>query len=132
MKHGAEGRLRSWRPVGEGEGDVVDPVEDIGLEREGVLLGEEEVGDAGHHGHGPAQGGDDGGPAEVGEGEDVEGPADGEVALQGEGHDGQHAGVGGALRQEGAQAAEQLPEQVRVLVPEDRQLVRQAWEGNTV
>ena len=102
-------------------------MEDIGLEREGVLLGEEEVGDAGHHGHGPAQGGDDGGPAEVGEGEDVEGPADGEVALQGEGHNGQHAGVGGALRQEGAQAAEHVPEQVRVLVPEDRQLVRQAW-----
>ena len=85
------------------------------------------MGDAGHHGHGPAEGGDDGGPAEVGEGEDVEGPADGEVALQGEGHDGQHAGVGGALRQEGAQAAEHVPEQVRVLVPEDRQLVRKAW-----
>ena len=60
------------------------------------LLGEEEVGDAGKHSDGPAEGGHDDGPSQVGEGKDVEGSADGQVALQGEGEDGEHARVGGA------------------------------------
>ena len=84
-----------------------------------ILLGEEEVGYAGKHGDAPAEGGDDDGPSQVGEGEDVEGSADGEVALQGEGHDGEDVGVGGSLREERAQSAKLLSKRVRVLVPED-------------
>ena len=83
--------------------------------------------DAGNHGNGPTEGGDDDGPSQVGEGEDVEGPADGEVALQGEGEDGEDAGVGGRLGEEGAEAAEGVAEDVRVLVPVYRQLVWQSW-----
>ena len=41
----------------------------------------------------PAEGGDEGGPLDVGEGEDVERAADGEVSLQGEGEDGENRGV---------------------------------------
>ena len=83
------------------------------------LLGVEEVGYAGKHGDGPTEGGDDGGPSQVGEGEDVEGSADGKVALQGEGDDGEDVGVGGRLREERAQTAKLLSKCVRVLVPED-------------
>ena len=83
------------------------------------LLGVEEVGYAGKHGDGPTEGGDDGGPSQVGEGEDVEGSADGKVALQGEGDDGEDVGVGGRLREERAQSAKLLSKCVRVLVPED-------------
>ena len=90
------------------------------------LLCEEEVWDAGKHGNGPAEGGDDDGPSQVGEGEDVEGSADGKVALQGEGDDGEHVGVGGRLREERTQTTKLFSKCVRVLVPEDRQLVRKA------
>ena len=114
VQHGTEGRLGGGRAVGVGEGHVVD-------------LGEEDVGHAGHHGHGPAEGGDEDGAPQVGEGEDVEGPADGQVALQGEGDDGEDVGVGGRLGEEGAEAAEGVAEDVRVLVPVYRQLVWQSW-----
>ena len=77
------------------------------------------MGYAGKHGDGPAEGGDDDGPSQVGEGEDVEGSADGQVALQGEGDDGEDVGVGGRLREERAQPAKLLSKRVRVLVPED-------------
>ena len=82
--------------------------------------------DASKHGDGPAEGGDDDGPSQVGEGEDVEGSADGKVALQGEGDDGEHVGVGGRLREERTQTAKFFSKSVRVLVPEDRQLIRKA------
>ena len=83
IKHRTEGRLAdevSWliRKV-----DVVD-------------LCEDEVWDWGGEGDGPAEDADDGGPLDVGEGEDVERGADGEVALQGEREDRQHRGVRGA------------------------------------
>ena len=45
--------------------------------------------------HRPAEGGDEGGPPDVGEGEDVERAADGKVSLQGEGEDGEDRGVAG-------------------------------------
>ena len=61
-----------------------------------VDLGEHEVGDRGDEGDGPAEDAHDGGPLDVGEGEDVERGADGEVALQREREDGQHRGVRGA------------------------------------
>ena len=77
------------------------------------------MGDAGKHGDGPAEGGHDDGPPQVGEGKDVEGSADGEVALQGEGDNGEDVGVGGRLREERAQPAKLLTKRVRVLVPED-------------
>ena len=83
------------------------------------LLGEEEVGDAGKHSDGPAEGGHDDGPSQVGEGKDVEGSADGQVALQGEGDDGEDVGVGGRLREERTQTAKFFSKCVRVLVPED-------------
>ena len=54
------------------------------------------MGDAGKHGNGPTERGDDGGSFQIREGKDVEGPTDGQVALQGEGEDGQDGGVGGA------------------------------------
>ena len=54
------------------------------------------MGDRGGEGDGPAEDADDGGPLDVGEGEDVERGADGEVALQGEREDRQHRGVRGA------------------------------------
>ena len=83
IQHRTEGRLAdevSWmiRKV-----DVVD-------------LCEDEVGDWGGEGDGPAEDADDGGPLDVWEGEDVERGADGEVALQGEREDRQHGGVRGA------------------------------------
>ena len=90
------------------------------------LLCEEEVWDAGKHGDGPTEGGDDDGPSQVGEGEDVEGSADGKVALQGEGDDGEHVGVGGRLREERTQTAKLLAKGVGVLVPEDGQLIGKA------
>ena len=77
------------------------------------------MGYAGKHGDGPAEGGDDDGPSQVGKGEDVEGSADGQVALQGEGDDGEDVGVGGRLGEERPQPAELLSKRVRVLVPED-------------
>ena len=52
--------------------------------------------DGGEEGAGPAEGGDDGGPLDVGHGEDVERGADGQVALQRERQDRQHRGVRGA------------------------------------
>ena len=55
-----------------------------------VLPGKEEVGDRGQHGDGPAQGGHQHRPPQLGEGEHVEGPADGKEPLQGEGQDSQH------------------------------------------
>ena len=84
------------------------------------------MGDAGKHGDGPAEGGHDDGPSQVGEGEDVEGSADGKVALQGEGDDGQDVGVGGRLREERTQTTKLLAKGVRVLVPEDGQLIGKA------
>ena len=83
------------------------------------LLCEEKVWDAGKHGDGPTEGGDDDNPSQVGEGEDVEGSADGKVALQGEGDDGEHVGIGGRLREERTQTAKLLSKCVRILVPED-------------
>ena len=62
-----------------------------------VDLSEDEVGDRGGEGDGPAEDADDGGPLDVGEGEDVERGADGEVALQREREDRQHRGVRGAV-----------------------------------
>ena len=62
----------------------------------GDVLGEDEVRDGGEEGDGPAEGGDDGGPLDVGHGEDVERGADGQVALQRERQDRQHRGVRGA------------------------------------
>ena len=62
----------------------------------GDVLGEDEVRDGGEEGAGPAEGGDDGGPLDVGHGEDVERGADGQVALQRERQDRQHRGVRGA------------------------------------
>ena len=105
VQHGTEGGLGGGRAGGVGEGQVVD-------------LGVEGVGHAGGQGHGPAGRGDEGGAPQVPQGEDVEGPADGQVALEGEGEDGEDAGVGGRLREEGAQAAEAVTEHVGVLVPE--------------
>ena len=61
-----------------------------------VDLSEDEVGDRGGEGDGPAEDADDGGPLDVGEGEDVERGADGEVALQREREDRQYRGVRGA------------------------------------
>ena len=75
--------------------------------------------DAGKHGDGPTEGGDDDGPSQVGEGEDVEGSADGKVALQREGDDGEDVGVGSRFREERAQTTKLLSKCVRVLVPED-------------
>ena len=60
------------------------------------LLGEYKVRYRGGEGDGPAEDAHDGGPLDVGEGEDVERGADGEVALQREREDGQHRGVRGA------------------------------------
>ena len=77
------------------------------------------MGDAGKHGNGPTERGDDGGSSEIREGKDVEGPTDGQVALQGEGDDGEDVGVGGRLREERAQTTKLLSKCVRVLVPED-------------
>ena len=54
------------------------------------------MGDRGGEGDGPAEDADDGGPLDVGEGEDVERGADGEVALQREREDRQYRGVRGA------------------------------------
>ena len=56
------------------------------------------MGHRGDEGDGPAEDADDGGPLDVGEGEDVERGADGEVALQGEREDRQHWGVRGAAQ----------------------------------
>ena len=84
------------------------------------------MGDAGKHGNGPTERGDDGGSSEIREGKDVEGPTDGQVALQGEGDDGQDVGVGGRLREERTQTTKLLAKGVRVLVPEDGQLVGEA------
>ena len=61
------------------------------------LLGEEEVGDAGKHGGEPAEGGDEGGPAQVGEGQQVERVADRQVALRGEREDCEDARIGSAV-----------------------------------
>ena len=58
------------------------------------------MGHRGDEGDGPAEDADDGGPLDVGEGEDVERGADGEVALQGEREDRQHWGVRGAANNE--------------------------------
>ena len=84
------------------------------------------MGDAGEHGNGPTERGDDGGSFEIRERKDVEGPTDGQVALQGEGDDGQDVGVGGRLGEERTQTTKLLAEGVRVLVPEDGQLIGKA------
>ena len=127
VQHGTKGRLWCWGSVGIGEGDEVDPELKVKtLSLVWSLLGEEEVGDAGKHGNGPTERGDDGGSFEIRERKDVEGPTDGQVALQGEGDDGQDVGVGGRLREERTQTAKLLAKGVRVLVPEDGQLVGKA------
>ena len=61
------------------------------------LLGEKEVGDAGKHSGKPAESRDEGGPAQVGEGQQVERVADRQVALHGEGDDGEDARIGSAV-----------------------------------
>ena len=78
------------------EGGFTNEVSRLIREVDIVDLGEDEVRDGGEEGAGPAEGGDDGGPLDVGHGEDVERGADGQVALQRERQDRQHRGVRGA------------------------------------
>ena len=78
------------------EGGFTNEVSRLIREVDIVDLGEDEVRDGGEEGDGPAEGGDDGGPLDVGHGEDVERGADGQVALQRERQDRQHRGVRGA------------------------------------
>ena len=81
------------------EGGFTNEVSRLIREVDIVDLGEDEVRDGGEEGDGPAEGGDDGGPLDVGHGEDVERGADGQVALQRERQDRQHRGVRGAAIQ---------------------------------
>ena len=78
------------------EGGFTNEVSRLIREVDIVDLGEDEVRDGGEEGAGPAEGGDDGGPLDVGHGEDVERGADGQVALQRERQDRQNRGVRGA------------------------------------
>ena len=80
------------------EGGFTNEVSRLIREVDIVDLGEDEVRDGGEEGDGPAEGGDDGGPLDVGHGEDVERGADGQVALQRERQDRQYRGVAGAER----------------------------------
>ena len=77
------------------EGGFTNEVSRLIREVDIVDLGEDEVRDGGEEGDGPAEGGDDGGPLDVGHGEDVERGADGQVALQRERQDRQHRSVRG-------------------------------------
>ena len=81
------------------EGGFTNEVSRLIREVDIVDLGEDEVRDRCEEGDGPAEGGDDGGPLDVGHGEDVERGADGQVALQRERQDRQHRGVRGAAIQ---------------------------------
>ena len=101
------------------------------------LLGEKEVGDACEHGGNPAESGDEGGPAEVWEGKQVEGVADCQVALRGERDDGEDARIGSAVskssfgcfeqvppfREETSQATEYAAKRPGVLMPIQQQLI---------
>ena len=122
-------------------GRILQDVENIF----GDVLGEDEVRDGGEEGDGPAEGGDDGGPLDVGHGEDVERGADGQVALQRERQDRQHRGVRGAaihtvnnlikkvniipFREKGSDLAKVFSKWIRVLVPVDGEFVWNTCNG---
>ena len=129
------------------EGGFTNEVSRLIREVDIVDLGEDEVRDGGEEGAGPAEGGDDGGPLDVGHGEDVERGADGQVALQRERQDRQHRGVRGAaiqtvsnlmihqkskylpFREKGSHLAKVFSEWIRVLVPVDGEFVWNTCSG---
>ena len=101
------------------------------------LLGEKEVWDAGKHSGNPAESWDEGGPAQVWEGQQVEGVADRQVALRREGDDGEDARIGSAVAkgyfgcfekvppfgEETSQATEDAAKGPGILMPIQQQLI---------